>query len=122
MTALDKLLELPDGSVPSVNIANLLDSVDISERQKTLESILKKIKYEGFIELTGTDLSEVFRAAYQGYIEYEEIIELLYAGKQSVATGELVAAILTDLNFKVITHRTNHYIYHIKAQRCLIKS
>lgn len=119
MTTLNQILEAPDGSIPSLDIKDLLDMLPIGERNTVLQNLLKKIKYDGYIELTGLDLDDVIRASYIGYIDNNILVELLYKDRQSALSCDIMCEMLKSINFKIINTRTNHYIYYIKAQRYL---
>lgn len=116
---IETLLKAPDGSIRTIDVNNLLDSVPHNERVTTLVNVAKKIRYEGLLEIAGTDLGEVLRAYRQGYIELDKVNELILSGRQSVGTAESVIDQLKQLNFKIMNVRVNHYMYYIQAQRCL---
>ncbi len=118
MSTLNELLEKPDGSIPGIHLSNLLDNMPVEQRNVTLQSLLKKVRYEGMVELVGTDIEEVLRAAHQGYIGHDQIVDLLYKGRQSVSSCNIMTHTLKEMNYKIISQRVNHYAYYIKAQRC----
>jgi hypothetical protein len=113
---LDKII---DGSLPSVNIEDSLDMVSYKDREATLQNIIKKIMYGGFIELTGVDLEEVSRAINQGYISEDEGNSLLYGNSNSLSVSSLdsVCGLISKYGFKVFQQRRNKYRYYIKAKR-----
>lgn len=115
----DIIKNTPDGSVASLGIADTLDGVDYSQRTELLAILCKKVRYSGFIELTGTDLSELIMAVYQGYVDTAECNGLLYGPNQhkSVSNLEEMTDLLRSNGFKIVNERRNKYIYYVKAER-----
>lgn len=113
---LDKMF---DGSLANINIGNSLDLVEAKDRAVTLANICKKVAIGGTLELSGTDLGDLSRAVYHGYVSTQEANSLLFTdGGSSVSRIEEVVAELAQLGFKVINKRRNKYVYYIKAERC----
>ncbi len=121
------LENIVDGSAPNLNINNTLDMVAPHQRIDVLTRFCKKIKYNGYIELCGNDISELSRAFNRGDINLDEINRYLYHNigestvdvnyKASVSNLDTVCNQLSSLGFTIILKRRNKYLYYIKAQR-----
>lgn len=105
-----------DGSLPSLNIGNSLDTLVFSERAEALKSACKKIAYEGTIEIEGVDYFDTVRAANQGFLPLEEFNQLICDTK-SISALNNISIELIQLGFSPILQRRNNYRFYIKARR-----
>ena len=119
MPSLNELIKnTPDGSLPELAIADTLDHVPQENRLELLTILCKKVKYNGVLELTGTDIKDLTSSMYRNDLSLNEINQLLYGrDNKSVSHLEDVVNHIKNLNFKVINERRNKHIYYIKAQR-----
>lgn len=113
------LEQMIDGSVEAINIEDALDLVRYSDREKTFDSVARKIMYGGTVELTGIDLSEIVRAVNQCYVEEAEANSILYCHDRvsSISTLESTCDLIIKKGFTIILQRRNRYHFYIKAKR-----
>lgn len=113
----DVIKNTPEGSVGNLYIADTLDSVEYSHRQELITLLSAKVRYGGYLELTGIDLLDLARAVNQGYLGSSEVNNLLFNNHRSASHLDEMVEIISKLGFVVINQRRNKYTYYIKAQR-----
>jgi hypothetical protein len=107
-----------DGSLMGLNIGYSIDKVPFHKRPESLINACKKIAYGGVIEMVGTDLPDLTRAYFHGYITSKDTNEILFAdGNISAASLEEMVELLSSNGFTLLHQRRNRYIYYIKAKR-----
>jgi len=104
-----------DGSVDDIMIQDLLDYVDRPE--ELLNSIIKKIRYGGRLTITGTDITEIFRAYSTGGLSLDQTAQLIYNGKRQTTSATELSDKLRQRGLSIITVRTNYYKYAIIVER-----
>jgi len=77
------LSKFEDNSVDRVNICHALEHVSIEDARKTLGEIYRVLKTGGDVEIEVPDLEKIFFAFSVGVFSYEEMLDLVYGGRDS---------------------------------------
>ncbi len=106
-----------DASCDHISVGVCLDYLPVQYRIQVLQKILSKLRYEGIIEVEGTDIIEVSRLIYYGGLVSEDMCSTLYNGKQSIDSINNFVNLLEQLGLYIITKQIDGLSYYIKAKR-----
>ncbi len=106
-----------DASCDNINIGSCLDYIPVQYRITILQKILSKLRYNGSVEIDGTDIVEVSRSIYYGGLVGENICVALYNGKQSVDSIGNFSNLLEQFGLHINIKQINGFSYYIKATR-----
>ena len=109
---------LTDGTYDKVILNDILDM--LPERETWIHKILRKVKFEGFIILSGLDLDLFSRkAVYQ--LSVSECNNLLYNKKFSISNLPTMVSLLESNNYDIVVKRyVEPFAYYVEGRRRLI--
>lgn len=108
-----------DGSIDVIGLGPTLDYVE--KRDQLLTDIVKKLRYNGTIELVGSDVFDIARGLYVCELNLDDAHNFLYNGRQSCDTLQNVVNTLEELGLKVNIKRIHKFTYYVKATRTISK-
>ena len=115
------LNKTPDSSCKSVNLADCMDYVLYEERDKLLEMAMSKIKHEGTLLISGTDVYAIGRGINNGIVSLLQINTSLYKGRLSInSLSFYVDKINNSPHFELINAKLDKLYYSLVAKRLWI--
>lgn len=112
---MDEIQKLEDSVCTELYAGTILDYC--VNRNDTLATLAKKIRYGGELILCGTDLLSVATSFSFGSINSQQASDMLYNEKQSTSSIEYMCQMLTNMGFSINHTTIINNQYTITAQR-----
>jgi len=110
---IDSLDDVITSSCNEIMIDNTIDFVS----DEIMGSILSKVRKQGKISISGTDLVEVGRGLVTRFMDTKKASSLLGEGRVKLYTLQDIVNILEQRGFKILKKRVNHYKYTVIGMR-----
>ena len=111
----EDLVSVDNASCKEIYLGYLLDEIKDESKEDVLDSIIRKMRHGGKIEITGTDLKEVARQLTYGSIEEARAIELV--STYNLCSIHFLAELLASRGLKILNKRLVNLGYYISAER-----
>lgn len=108
---------LDQSSCIAVHIADCMDYVPPEERGKFLAASISKLRYEGEITISGTDLIAVGQQIASGTMSLVQANVSLFQGRLSASTVNDVVEYLKKSGMEIVNAKIDSLYYSIKARR-----
>lgn len=115
--SIEEIDSIETSSCISVHLSDCMDYVPLSERTKLLALAFSKVRKEGEITISGTDLLVVTHFIYNNIISMEQANTSLFCGRLSCDTVNNVIRTLESLGAKINNAKIDNMYYSIKANR-----
>tara|TARA_R110002051_G_scaffold29094_1_gene68227 strand:+ start:2995 stop:3423 length:429 start_codon:yes stop_codon:yes gene_type:complete len=112
---LSEVGNLDDAAYKEIFVDSCLDFIE--QRDDFIKELVKKIRYEGQIIISGSDIYEISRAMMSKSLSLEEANSIIYGGRYSISSVLDMVAKLQELGLTVLHKRVNDFKYTIIAER-----
>jgi len=113
----DEIDIVEDGGCELIRLSQTLDYCPTPVRNELFEKVLKKVRYEGTVCISGLDIISFGLGIANGKYDIDEINLLLFSGGQSISDLGTTKAILLQKDFVIKKTRFDGDMYFIEAQR-----
>jgi len=108
------------GEVVELVAIDILDYVNIGQKEEVLNGWLNLIAINGQIVLGGTDLTQATKAFAFGHIDLQKVNNLLYGqqiAKSGVTTCHQLCTLLSSKGYRIVEKKILDFSYIVKAER-----
>ena len=112
---LSEIGSLDDAAYEEIFVDSCLDFIE--QRDDFIKELVKKIRYEGQIVISGSDMYEISRAMMSKALSLEEANSIIYGSRYSISSVLDMVAKLQQLGLTVLHKRVNDFKYTIIAER-----
>jgi hypothetical protein len=119
---LDSVCE--DGEAEEIIALDVIDYIDIRNKQNVMDHWIKKVAIDGRIVIGGIEIKEVARNIYLDRLDLEESINLLYGdpnfpfgNRKGCLSSEIISNLLQSRGLRIISKKLINYKYCIIAER-----
>ena len=114
-TTFDELQNIVNGAYEDINIDTSLDCVPFASRQDYLKQIIDKLKFNGYITISGTDITECNSALESGEFTIEQYNKLVFKNGQKslsniVSVIEILQTYGLSIESKTFSQPTKYYV------------
>ena len=112
---ISQINSLEQASCEHIDVGDCCDF--IPTRREAMLAVLSKMRYNGTIDISGVDLTEVGHSFIRGELTLEQAQSLIYNGRTSCTTLSYVVDELKEVGLRIISNRLDDHHYHITAVR-----
>lgn len=116
-----------DGECDEIIATDIIDFVNIPQKQQIIQNWAKKVKIGGKLTIGGTDVVSVSKALHQSNISLEEAGYLLYGdpnfpfgNRRGCLSLDFMVNFLESIGFRILNKRTIQYTYAVVAERKMV--
>jgi len=106
---------LPNAGMTEIDCDLTLDRV--GDRSQVLTVILKKLRKGGRLIIKGNDVDEIARLVHLKLVSQDNLLPILYNGRQSISSVNLMVSTLKQAGLKILNARMENAEYFIVAER-----
>jgi hypothetical protein len=113
---LGELAQIGQSGCIEINAGDVLDYVP--DKMQAINHLVERLRYDGELIITGTDLLAVSTALSHGSLDYQTATALLYSGKANCTTLEAYRALAKNTpQVSIVKQNLTQYKYTIVFKR-----
>ena len=114
---INSLGSVDNATVDKIVLDDLLDYIPYDKRNLILLEVIKKLRYNGTLELSGLDIYALSNFNDDGEFSIEQLNKLIYNGKQSMTSLMFMDILFRQYNLIVEIKRIDRLFYYFKVRR-----